>query len=292
MPPRDQGWSTALKLCGRKAKVESVPSIRMLCGYRFPEPALFVSVKSPDSRKRYLTNWLTLRRSWIARVESERNLTAPGPKVWRTFLNSSAADSIPQNSKTKAGGLRVEAEQFFAQYIPARASGTSSAGNDDVSFRGVSIAPDTLTEPPVTFMQGILWELAELNFRYDLRALDQHYVGSLWQSDGRRNELFQSIFQAPIPGRSWDSAVPSSNSGTLFFGDFSSDPNVLGRMNAFSQLMSCWPGVPADFKQEVTVEMDLLEVARRAHQLRFAYIYSFYSQTGRPPVVPRFVPTR
>ena len=47
----------------------------------------------------------------------------------------------------------------------------------------MQIRVSSLADPPLWLMRSLLWELYELNFRYELLALDRAVVPHYWATD-------------------------------------------------------------------------------------------------------------
>ncbi|KAI6102140.1 hypothetical protein F5141DRAFT_1008474 [Pisolithus sp. B1] len=52
-----------------------------------------------------------------------------------------------------------------------------------ITWCGMEVKVASLSDPPLQLMCFLLWELYELNFRYELLVLDQVLVPNLWSSD-------------------------------------------------------------------------------------------------------------
>ncbi|KAI6111407.1 hypothetical protein F5141DRAFT_1214912 [Pisolithus sp. B1] len=116
-------------------------------GYCFPKPILFINVSTPERKKTYLLNWLSAPLLWINQVNIHPPSKFPSPQMWRDFLNTIDTDPLPL---TKTASTKL-------------AMGTT--GN-------YMIPTASLSDPPLQFMQSLLWELYELNFCYELYVLD------------------------------------------------------------------------------------------------------------------------
>ncbi|KAF9233288.1 hypothetical protein BU15DRAFT_80267 [Melanogaster broomeanus] len=240
-----------------------VKSQRMNAGYRFPEPVVFAVVLASDSRKRYLANWLALRPLWLGRIANQPHLPVPGPKVWRAFLNSTPAATTPSTATSSTAVVTLSMEHKSAA----------------VQFFGATLQ----------LIQGILWELAELSFRYDLLALDKFLVPRLWaDSPHERQVAYDSVFPSEVVGGTWDAPLPTESVG-LCHSDIWADQFLLF-VNAFRTLMSHWPSVPASMGQPLLEPLADTTLKNEVGEALKFYVESFFVNTGRPPVVPHRMP--
>ncbi|KAF9234577.1 hypothetical protein BU15DRAFT_65573 [Melanogaster broomeanus] len=293
LPPHHVTWSTALDHVTKDEK--GVKSQRMNAGYRFPEPVVFAVVLVSDSRKQYLANWLALRPLWLGRIANQPHLPVPGPKVWHAFLNSTLAAATPSTATSSTAIITLSMEcksaavQFFGEHLADMGTASTWAGDISINFRGNTIKLATLADPPLQLIQGILWELAELSFRYDLLTLDKFLIPQLWaDSPHERQVAYDSVFPSEVVGGTWDAPLPTESVG-LCHSDIRAD-HFLPFINAFRTLMSHWPSAPALMGQPLLEPLaDTTLNNKVGEALRF-YVESFFVNTGRPPVVPRRMP--
>ncbi|KAI6115542.1 hypothetical protein EV401DRAFT_2097938, partial [Pisolithus croceorrhizus] len=162
-------------------------------GYRFPKPTLFINMSMPERKKTYLLNWLSAHLLWINQVDICPPSKFPSPQMWRDFLNTIDTDPLPS---TKTVGTR-------GNYV------ARNAGECYLSFHSISlylcviqIPTTSLSDPPLQFMQSLLWELYELNFCYELYMFNQALVPDHWTvSDSDEEQLTcQSLLYDIFPG--------------------------------------------------------------------------------------------
>ncbi|KAI6160122.1 hypothetical protein EDD17DRAFT_1485465 [Pisolithus thermaeus] len=162
-------------------------------GYRFLKPMLFVNVSMPERKKTYLLNWLSACPLWINQVDIHPPSKFPSPQMQRDFLNTIDTDPLPS---TKTVGTR-------GNYM-ARNAGECYLGFHSVSLYlcVIQIPTTSLSDPPLQFMQSLLWELYELNFSYELYALDQALVPNRWTASDSDEEWLtcQSLLYDIFPG--------------------------------------------------------------------------------------------
>ena len=143
---------------------------------------------------------------------------------------------------------------------------------------------------PRTIME-ILWDLSELNFRFELTALDDHLCSEEHLiSLGQLSPQYLSILQCfSGDGRRFILAplVSQANEGLAALTLRSRIPYLL----ALRKVMSAWQGVDGsqlmpeihDDGWEDKCEDDLKKFE---HLLACVYSTAFYKVFGRPPIVP------
>jgi hypothetical protein len=270
-------------------------------GYIFPEPAAFVSV-TPKRQEALFLGWLKYRKMMLYRVSSCDFNAQPMPQgLWRDFLTlehvASAQGSNLTNSKGSERGLITDATgvggsaentrsrkhrqnaQDFLQNCLSAADGVELVSTDgQLEWNG-----KTLETPSDLEREEILWELAELNFRFELQALDARATAAESRSDR------QLLVTACFP-------YGESGTATLLVADLGAANHGLASQNweekapylqALRQLMATWRGeIPPIIRTEKyrwsKQEIEDLEIA-----IANFYVRSFFNYFHRAPVVPR-----
>ncbi|KAI5987204.1 hypothetical protein EDD15DRAFT_2199737 [Pisolithus albus] len=99
-----------------------------------------------------------------------------------------------------------------------------------------------LSDPPLWLIRSILWELYELNFHYELYALDEVIVPHLWTTDEARvawQGLLYSIFPGGYGLLMWSEPLPQEPRELGLCA--SSMEIALLYWNSFFELLSVWP---------------------------------------------------
>jgi len=141
-------------------------------GYVFPEPALFVSTQSSIRQDVYFHGWLKYRDVLLYRLSSDFN-AAPMPNiVWRKLLafeldNSKDKRDIGASKRTRAAKQRDLVNDFLQDCLEAPGVLFSETEVGQLSWNGKVVENVSNLE-----REEILWELAELNFRFELLVLD------------------------------------------------------------------------------------------------------------------------
>ena len=103
----------------------------------------------------------------------------------------------------------------------------------------------SLSDLPLWLVRSILWELYELNFRYELYVLDRAIVPEHWTTSEAwaRQTLLHSIFPSgsglgmlsePLPQELHELGIGAHNMEV-----------ALPYTNNFCELLSAWPGAPS-----------------------------------------------
>ncbi|KAF8834749.1 hypothetical protein BDN67DRAFT_1016189 [Paxillus ammoniavirescens] len=148
----------------------------------FNDLCVFVSVQSPESRKRFFANWLLLHPLWFSRILADPSMVAPSPKIWWGFINSKpSANASVSSSTARTTAVQSSVASFFGRLLPKLGDASTWAGDNTVTFQNQVIAISTLANPPPEVAQPILWGLSELSFCFELLALDKNLVLQVWQ---------------------------------------------------------------------------------------------------------------
>jgi len=268
-------WSEALMKVDQSLRPDEAQNV----GYAFPDPALFVAVHTEEKTITYLKNWLQYRPACIYRVStassSARLLSS---QTWRTFLLSASyvdvKDSTSAFHERRArimgmlGGL--DEEGVVIKLDPP----------DAPTFCNV---PVQLTPPLKTYdIQPILWELYELNFRFELLALDARLTRDSDKSPATRQRVIKRCFEGKsllvpeVDYAAWGLAAPKWN-------------HRLPYVMALGKVMKSWAGCPVALTSMVEkdkslyTEKDALDLESR---LAMFYTQSFFNTFGRAAIVP------
>ena len=153
----------------------------------------------------------------------------------------------------------------------------------------MQIRVSSLSDPPLWLMRSLLWELYELNFRYELLALDRAVVPNFWATDEAqltRQNLLYSIFPGESGLLMWSEPLPQEMRDLGLC--TSSMEIALPYINNFRQLLSVWPRAPARLQSPT-------KLGDRGNNECFGVFLTaceFYVQTafdllGRQPSLPR-----
>ncbi|KIO00968.1 hypothetical protein M404DRAFT_29175, partial [Pisolithus tinctorius Marx 270] len=158
-------------------------------GYCFPKPTLLVNVTTPERKKMYMLNWLSARPAWMNRVDIWSPQKSPSPQMWRDLLNGTDTKCLP--SGTQSASTKLAVQVILGDIIQA-AHDDPVRTSEEIEWRGMQVQASSLSDPPLHFTRSLLWELYELNFHYELHALDQALVPQLWP-DSLDKYMHQSL---------------------------------------------------------------------------------------------------
>ena len=197
MPPAIPAWRSALAHV-----VTDQEEVVFETGYAFPEPGLFVGVTTEERQALYFANWLKYRDALIYRLAFSSSASTTSNKLWRTLL------TLPLNHNPVAPPKRDNSEQTSRSQkqhdivytllescfnMDEGVSLNSGALPLDISWQGQTLSSTSV--PLVQIAQEILWELYELNFRFEFMALDRRAHIPPEGSDGPpREPLILSCF--------------------------------------------------------------------------------------------------
>ncbi|KAI6019063.1 hypothetical protein EDC04DRAFT_2607638 [Pisolithus marmoratus] len=150
--------------------------------YHFPKPILFVNVSMPEQKKTYLINWLSAHLLWIS-------------QMWRDFLNTIGTD-LPSSMRSASMKPVV---YILGENIIHAAQGLAGVP-EEIEWQGMQVQVSSLLDPPLWLICSILWELYELNFRYELYALDWIIIPRLWTTNKAQLDC-QGLLYSIFPGK-------------------------------------------------------------------------------------------
>jgi hypothetical protein len=285
LPPRHPDWANALE----KGHKPLTPGI-MGASYLLPEPAVFTSVQSPESRKWFFTNWLLLRPLWFGHVLANPSMVAPSPKIWRGFLNSKpSANASASSSTARTIAVQSGVASFFGGLLPKLGDASTWAGDNTVTFQNHAIAISSLANSPPQVSQAILWELSELSFRFELLTLNKNLVPQVWEdAPQEREDLHDCIFRWVVMSAALDAPLPTQNIG-LSHSDMQ-HASFLTSVNHFHTLMSAWSAAPSFLLEPLEAAMSDGNLRVRALKVCHFYVNTFVWHARRPPVLPRLLP--
>ena len=288
-------------------------SVETDTGYAFPEPAGFIALESDARRRSFFRTWLRLRDLLIFRMSSEDFDEAKPMKAqaWREllgfdFLDKKPAPGLPSTSSSASGSrsekrgqssrpdnnpgmsstsgqsrsqrLRDMMAKFLAGCLDAAENDQNGAKeSNSVSWNGIDF--DALGD---RHFEEVLWELAELNLRFELAALDRRMSGS-----AERSYLIAKCF--PDAAETGSLLVVKLECADLGLGSLDWQQRSKYLL-ALKRLMMGWTtcALPEIIKQDLekivwkASELDALEEA-----ITKLYTQEFYDRFRRAPIVPR-----
>lgn len=166
----------------------------------------------------------------------------------------------------------------------------------EVFWRGVAyeVVDGAVVDMGPTPVKEILWELSELNWRYEVLTLDKFAAPHMWADEdaaGARTSAILAIFAPSASFVLTHAPFPTENS-------IISAPTPHARLQAFTALrrvMADWPACPESIKQImpdcVPSSSESPEIGLAEAQTMLFYCQTFYEYFCRPPVLPCVLPS-
>ncbi|SJK98907.1 uncharacterized protein ARMOST_02183 [Armillaria ostoyae] len=271
-------WRTAVETTSAdKSRCHPEARIGEANGYIFPRPDIFVNTQSDIKMHTIMQAWLRLRPSLLARVSCTAYSAQPLPhQAWRTVLNidwlTKKRHEHPSNLPTKSRKRQDQAVDFLAGCNGEMKISTDFNLSGPVFWNGEEYS--TLSDND---RREVLWELAELNFRFEMVALDARAA----QNGGNLHLLLCSIpYGKTMPFVSVD--IGSANHGLGHPSWQQRAPYVFALMNAMRSWRDC-PQLLMDKRNGYTEE----EFLMLEREMAKFYVESFFCFFGHAPVIPR-----
>ncbi|TFK62309.1 hypothetical protein BDN72DRAFT_732034, partial [Pluteus cervinus] len=138
-------------------------------GYVFPDPALLVRVSTDKKRATYIYTWLRFQPDLLFRLsKSTFKVTLIKNQMWRDFLLF--GDSKPVGTATNASIRREQLQIILGDCLHFAGVTFGDQTTVSLEWKGHQINKDEL--PDKSVVHKIIWELNELNFRFELTALN------------------------------------------------------------------------------------------------------------------------
>ncbi|KAK1215779.1 hypothetical protein PQX77_021589 [Marasmius sp. AFHP31] len=294
MPPALKVWAEASQSAGSDFNPNTPPPTGRNNGYALPDPSIIASTKNEPMQAAFITMWLKLRQVLVYRLQSPTFVPLRA-KEWRSVLGLEI-----HGLKAGAGAAKARDEQqkmlqsCLQSGNMGRSVDLSDLGTAPVMWQGTSITPFAL--PPKPIVQEILWELFEVNFCYELVALDRFCFQTGVSIAEREQEVLGLVSHL-------NSSLVPENTAQGRIGFASTDLNTAaGRRHALHGLyrvMADWTGGPGQLPRPlVDGAVDTrLDITRTSdvpvgdfEALEFAvvhhYVSVFRSMFNRAPLLP------
>jgi hypothetical protein len=170
-------------------------------GYAFPEPGLFVGVTTEERQALYFANWLKYRDALIYWLAFSSSASTTSNKLWRTLLTlplNHNPVAPPKHDNTKKTSRSQKQHNIVYMLLESCFNMDEGVALNpgallDISWQGQTLSSTSV--PPVQIAQEILWELYELNFRFEFMALDRReHVPPQGSDDPPREPLILACF--------------------------------------------------------------------------------------------------
>ncbi len=284
-PPVIPVWKQALINVDISTETFSFEELASDSGYVVPEPASLVFRKVTAKTGVMFRSWLMIRELCLARLSAPQYRVRPMfGKVWTMILTAklaieTARDSIKAAEKRKelADTLKLMMGNTVGQDTGTGFVADMMINIERASWHG--IAYDALND---NHLEQILWELHEINFRFEFQALDRR---------ARVNTPFETLPDGDIalmgcfPEMSF--AVPGVHTANHGIASLSNRERA-HYLFAMAMVMSKWKSVN---QNGLIVKMSKLhwspeEIDELEAEVASLYTQSFYNSFRRPPVIP------
>ncbi|TFK58061.1 hypothetical protein BDN72DRAFT_907124, partial [Pluteus cervinus] len=173
-PPPIEPWKTALSAV--EHPVQS--NLTAVWGYILPEPAGLIAVQNPERQRSMFQFWLKFRSAFIYQATSSRTGATPNSATfWRKLLGQDfeKAGPPPVSNGTKTSKLRDCVQDYIAKCVDN--VNLTCTDSSQLSLLPMNTVPAVWLGTPSASLESahleqILWELTELNFRFELVAMD------------------------------------------------------------------------------------------------------------------------
>jgi hypothetical protein len=232
---------------------------------------MFLAAGHGWRRDSYFTTWLKYRTALIYRLSSDDFDGKPMPNaVWRNFLTQESLQKA--SSSSKGTKLRELAQDFLQNCLNVDGVHFKEPSCDELQWNGRVV--ETLTDLE---REEIVWELCELNFRFELLALDSRATTI---PESKRQTLVSECF----PGNSLLVAdLGSANHGLA---SHSWEERAL-YLHAMKRLMMTWRGKVPPIITAEKVRWTMHDIEDLEREITKFYVASFYNHFRRAPVAPR-----
>ena len=192
----------------------------------------------------YFEAWLKYRSAFVYRVSSNNFECHPIPtSIWRDILivdrssNPPPIEDAQGTKQTFSGQQHRRAREIFDECV--KSDGVEFAGFDQGRMIWNNQETETITD---AIREEVLWELSELNFRFELLALDSRAS----TAKGDHQALVADCF-------------PGCSSGSLLVADLATANHGLADvdwekrsfyLHALKRLMMSWPNAPSILRVE------------------------------------------
>ena len=178
MPLRIPAWSDVLQAVNR----DQSPLSYNTC-YVFPEAALFASTNE-SHRAQFFATWIAIRPACMYQIISVQKATPLSNQQWHDFLLNGLL------SLSKESNLVRQCEEVKSMF-----AGTLQELKIDFH----ALSPDSFPDMRLSNMQQLLWELTELNFYFELLALDKRASSCNQDEDERQAMVLKCFCRLAIP---------------------------------------------------------------------------------------------
>ncbi|KAL0567042.1 hypothetical protein V5O48_014947, partial [Marasmius crinis-equi] len=292
-PPVLEVWANAVKSIdqSRRPAKGTVKN----SGYAFPDPGMILFAP-PDRRSKMLKTWLRFRSALTFRHMMDPPCVASSawsPHQWRMLL------AITETHTKPAGQGFIAQERQVIQTLLSDCCRFNNltlhlVDDDPYQFRWRNqLVPAGLLLNDPKMVQEVVWELFELNFRFELHALVRMFLGhtrdfsaGVGEATTFDDEVNACFFQTKGMGNPSDPDVHGASAG-LAAATLAHRKKYIVR---FAGVLAKWPdseeGVAILAGRKTTKEFSDADLTKLEEWAARFYCQTFYSKFGRPPIIP------
>lgn len=256
-------------------------------GYIVPEPASLVSTQTKEKSLSMIRVWLKVHGLCLLRISLKSSLAQPLPNTsWNAILT---AEYAAQKVRDHEAGKRAQHRQKLRSEIVSL-FGNCVGGDSDIEVQS-SIDLEQVNASWLGIPYGqlerehfeqILWELHELCFRYEFRALDlRARLHTPFEDDPNTESLLMQCFPDNSHG------VPMLHAANHGIASLSSRERA-HYLFTMARVMSRWKGIPTRglIAQTNKLRWSLDEVDALEREIAETYTQLFFNCFRRAAVVP------
>lgn len=265
----------------------------------YPDPGYMASV-SDYNRSVAIAAWLSIRAARCGQMLHPSSTTMPvlSTSAWRAFFflyrrapDAPAIDApAPHVAVTVTSALQAATAMFGTQAVSSMPQSIS-----EVYWRGQAfpVLHGAVQDIDGQAVREIIWEIAELNWRYELVALDKLAAPQFWVDDDSAGQRITAILLVFSPYSCFvltHAPFPTANTGIAAEDLY----DRLFAMRALRHVMSCWRKCPSDvchdaYSDPAEPHDEIYYRTVEAKTLGF-YCQTFYEYFHRAPIVPYQLP--
>ena len=300
MPTTSPEWLSARQLVKRDVQLKDV-LLKSQVGMMYPDPGYFNGCNL-RSRQTAIAAWLSIRANRCGQMAYPGYPTMPvvSASTWRKFFNiwrtrPSTISVIPPSSANEGTQLHDDATAAAAMMFGEKMMSLMRDSATEVFWCGTrfTVADGAVQDMPSRIIQQITWELMELNWRYEILALDKALAPQKWATDDIANQRVEAILRVFHPDSSFTPVAaafptvqPSASAMT--------PSDRLPALKALREVMWDWDCASDAIRFSLLLEPQTTECDEAAflesHTMQL-YCQTFYEYFHRPPTLPAQIPT-
>ena len=284
LPPSKSFWRHALASVDHVQQliVSGAPSHEEFQRFALPDPHFIITPQNPVKRTSYLIAWIRFRPTLFFVLRRKQRLLKRGQEWWE--LLELVGRNSGSNQNSFASSVRDKLLREFEETFEAFGQGQMLVAGPtaQVAWKGTNISINAT--PPYHVFHEVLWELFEVNFRFELFALDKRASTLKLGVPARLTRIVKCF----PDGDMIPPTIPSDNEGLVATSWKDRAPFTAVLM----EILRYWPHSPSmlhslsrgELKGEFELECWFLCLEDIASKF---YCQTFWNYFGRAPILPR-----